>query len=486
MKDLTLIPNAPILIESTRSIGYSFEAAVADIIDNSIGKNAKRVDVYFDSLNDPVLAVLDDACGMNKNELETAMCYGSRSSLDERDEQDLGRFGLGLKMASLSQCRQLTVISKKDGQINAARWDLDHINKVNGWILIEFELEEICDLPFFSEINNRESGTAVIWKNFDRLEKSTNNLEKTFDEKISQTRKHISLVFHRFLSEKGGVKIFFNNEEIAPLDPFLESSPATQKLKEQSIFIDDKEIKVKPFVLPYLSKLNAKDKKLIGDVTDLRQNQGFYVYRNKRLIIYGTWFRLIKSGELNKLARVRVDIPNSLDSIWDIDVKKSTASLPDKIKRNLVQIVENTVGKSERVFSYRGRKTNTNDGIIHNWNVISDRDSYRYEINRDTVLYKQLENSLDENQLRYLNSFITTVENSFPFQDVYYRMAKNNDVKPNAIEDEELYKTGLDILSSAKSLNMDIGLTIESLKVTDVFKDKPEIIRKLQEDFNYE
>ena len=49
MEKKIVVPYAPILVESTRSIGYSFEAAVADIIDNSISANATEVRVCFSS-----------------------------------------------------------------------------------------------------------------------------------------------------------------------------------------------------------------------------------------------------------------------------------------------------------------------------------------------------------------------------------------------------------------------------------------------------
>ncbi|RGS49207.1 ATP-binding protein [Holdemanella biformis] len=113
MNEVKLIPNAPILIESTRSIGYSFETALADIIDNSLAKKANKIDVYFNSIDSPFVMVIDNGVGMNLEELTDAMRYGSKSSLEERDRNDLGRFGLGLKTASLSQCRKLTVFSKK-------------------------------------------------------------------------------------------------------------------------------------------------------------------------------------------------------------------------------------------------------------------------------------------------------------------------------------------------------------------------------------
>lgn len=109
MEDKIIVPFAPILVESTRSIGYSFEAAVADIIDNSISAGATGVSIDFQS-NDPAwLCIMDNGSGMTEEELINAMRYGSKSVLDERGKDDLGRFGLGMKMASLSQCRKLTV-----------------------------------------------------------------------------------------------------------------------------------------------------------------------------------------------------------------------------------------------------------------------------------------------------------------------------------------------------------------------------------------
>lgn len=489
MNDKVLIPNAPILVESTRSVGYSFESALADIIDNSVGKEAKRIDVFFDSQNDPYLSVIDDACGMDSFELENAMQYGSKSSLENRDSKDLGRFGLGLKMASLSQCRCLTVISKKDGVISAARWDLDYIIKTNQWTLIEFDDDEIDDLLFSDTLKERESGTVVTWQNFDRIINSTNDFAKTFDEKISRAREHISLVFHRFIDSDDSsknIKFFFNGKEIKAVDPFLRSNNATQPLEEQTFRINGEIIRVKPYVLPYVSKLTSKDKAQIGDLNNLRQSQGFYIYRNKRLIIWGTWFRLIKNYELNKLARVRVDIPNSLDSIWEIDIKKSTASLPDIIKKKLVAIVENTVGKSERVYKYRGRKISSTD-LQCIWNVIDDRGSFHYQINRDFELYKQLENHLDESGIKYLDTFLKVVEDSFPYGDAYYRMAKNESDQTRANMDfESVYEAGLEMIESAKRRNMDLNQLFNTMENIDFFNKYPEVLKKLKEDFGDE
>lgn len=489
MNDVILVPFAPILVESTRSIGYSFEAALADIIDNSIGKGAKEINVNFSSIEKPYIAIIDDACGMDEEELQNAMRYGSKSSLDDRDDTDLGRFGLGLKMASLSQCRKLTVISKKNGKICASKWDLDYIVEKGNWSLICYNQNEIAKMMYVDTLKNQESGTIVIWEDFDRILNSASNLQKALDEKIDLASAHIALVFHRFIGNENiakKVKIFFNGAKIEAVDPFLTSNAATQPLVEQTIRIDDKNINVKPYILPYISKMSAKDKKELGDINDLRKNQGFYVYRNKRLIIWGTWFRLLKQYELNKLARIRVDIPNSLDSIWEIDVKKSSASLPNKIKRNLIAIVERTVGKSEKVYKYRGRKTQS-DKLEHVWNIVDNRGNFNYLINRELPIFKSLEDSLDENGQNCLNLFVKLVETSFPYGDVYYRSAKNESpIKENKLESEEVYDSAVKMIEYVQKSQENVQDFLSKMDKYDCFAKYPEIVEKIREVYGNE
>ena len=142
MKTISLPPYAPTLIESIRAIGYTPESAIADIVDNSVSASASCAEIFFFPIGDSYIAILDNGCGMNADELETAMRYGSQSPNDKRAATDLGRFGLGLKTASLSQCRTLTVASKKGGSIEARRWDIDHVIKTGDWSLIVLETED--------------------------------------------------------------------------------------------------------------------------------------------------------------------------------------------------------------------------------------------------------------------------------------------------------------------------------------------------------
>ena len=484
MEKKIVVPYAPILVESTRSIGYSFEAAVADIIDNSISASATEIRVCFSSQDPQWLCIEDNGWGMTAEELETAMRYGSQSSHDVRRKDDLGRFGLGLKMASLSQCRKLTVLTKKDGVYSAACWDLDYIIHQQDWALQFFSQDEIKDIAGNIYLQLKESGTVVIWEQFDRLQQGASQVQKAFDEKIELTRKHVSLVFHRFINDdmpKNRISIYFNGEAVKGTDPFLTKHPATQPLSEQVLRIGTEEIKVKPYVLPYISKMSKQDIEAMGGKDELRQQQGFYIYRNKRLIIWGTWFRLIKQHELGKLARVRVDIPNSLDSIWEIDIKKSTASLPHFIKKNLADIVENTVGRSEKVYRYRGRNIQTDD-LVHVWNPIDDRGVFQYQINRDLPIIKLLENNLTENGSILLDGFIKMLEDAFPYSDVYYRMAKNEaNVTEGALETNDVYILAEQMIEQLKSIGGDVQSFLKNMDKMDFFIKYPDVVTRIRE-----
>lgn len=425
-------PRADILVESTRSIGYTFESALADIIDNSIGNGATHIDVRFSSIDPRYIAILDDGCGMTPDELIIAMRYGSKNVNDQRAESDLGRFGLGLKTASLSQCRKLTVISKKNNVISAASWDLDFIIEQQGWSLKVYDYDEIVNqynkaIPgILEQLNAYETGTIVIWENFDKMLEGASEPDTLFDEKISIARSHLELIYHNFLDKtsKSPIEIRFNYLPLAAKDPFLTKHPGTQPLSEEYINLEGHNIKVKPYILPYINKLSPSDIELLGTLDDLRNKQGIYVYRNNRLIIWGTWFRLDTKNELNKLARIRVDIPNSLDHIWDIDIKKSTASLPNSIKQNLKFIVIRAIGSSERVYIHQGNKL-INDEYDHVWELRKTKEETFFKINKELLIYKAFLESLSAEQAKQFKALIKLMEATVPFKYAYTLLAKN-------------------------------------------------------------
>ena len=428
-------PRADILVESTRSIGYTFESALADIIDNSIGNGATHIDVRFSSIIPRYIAILDDGCGMTPDELIIAMRYGSKNVNDQRADSDLGRFGLGLKTASLSQCRKLTVISKKNNVISAASWDLDFIIEQQGWSLKVYDYDEMVSqynkaIPgILDQLNAYETGTIVIWEDFEP--------DNLFDEKISIARSHLELIYHNFLDKtsKNLIELRFNWIPLVAKDPFLTRHPGTQPLSEECIELEGHNIRVKPYILPYINKLRPEDSILLGTLDDLRNKQGIYVYRNNRLIIWGTWFRLDTKNELNKLARIRVDIPNSLDHIWDIDIKKSTASLPNSIKQNLKYIVKRAIGSSERVYTNQGNKL-INDEYDHVWELRKRKEETLFEINKELFINKDFLQSLSIDQAKQFKALIKLIEATVPFKAAYTLLAKNEETFDKDYSDE--------------------------------------------------
>ena len=469
MKPIELPPYAPTLIESTRAIGYSLEAAVADIIDNSIAAGASKVDLFFFPVEGEYIAVLDNGKGMNKSELTSAMQYGSKNPMDERNKEDLGRFGLGLKTASLSQCRVLTVITKRDDIVMARRWDIDYVATTGKWSLLILEENEINELPIVDELLKYNTGTLVVWQKLDRLKAGESNFVQTLGRKIDIVREHIALVYHRYLSGETGIKkinIQINNMKIQPVDPFL-STKSIQAMDDETLIVRGRRIQVTPYILPHISKMTSDEIKMLGGKEGLRKHQGFYVYRNKRLLVWGTWFRMMRQGEMSKLARIRVDIPNDLDDLWTLDIKKSSAIPPAEVKNNLKIVIEKLAEKSKRTWTYRGKKE-IDDSIIHVWNRFKTRNGgYVYEINRDYPLLVELQEQNSELAGRIL-LLIKQIEENIPLNSLYLDLTNDEKIEnDNDINTKEIITIIQDILKTIETderLNM-----LELLKKTEPF-----------------
>jgi len=460
---IDLAPSPISLIEALRNIGYSIETAVADIIDNSITAGASQINIRFSwNSGDPWLAIIDNGSGMEKVELINAMRFGSMNPLEIRDEKDLGRFGLGMKTASLSQCRHLTVLSKRNGQTTCCDWDLEKLSQPEnkGWNLhvvdyATIEPDKMVGLLFKETLLNYDSGTIVFWEEIDRIKEQGHALsqENIFNELIDNTRKHLELVFHRFLSPDPGkkrVSIIMNGYELPAFNPFNPKNLATQELSEQKIYLNGEIITVQPYILPHHNKVSQEEYKQYSGEGGYLQNQGFYVYRNRRLIIKGTWFRLIKKEELNKLIRVKVDIPNSLDYLWKIDVKKSTAIPPEIIKYELRQVINKIEISGRKVYRQKGQKLSTgiNDPV---WNRIVSDGMISYQINRDHFLVKKLLNIVPSQQKTLVEDLITMFETSFPI-DMFFNDYANHPESLNAP------KFSLENLDELLNLYIDSGV----------------------------
>lgn len=435
---ISLSPSPTALVESLRSIGYTLETALADIIDNSITADSSTISILFMWENsNPWVAIIDNGCGMCPEVLRNAMRFGSTSPLVPRESSDLGRFGLGLKTASISQCRRLTVCSKHNGFISACEWDLDHLatNGSKEWLLKVVEEKDIkCDALLETlknkHLGNYSTGTIVLWRNMDTMLAGTEGVdsERKFSELMSHARSHLEMVFHRFLSPtigQKGIKINFNQSELSAFNPFGPNIPARQELTDQEIPLNGEIIKVQPYVLPHQTKVTRTEyEKYAGDGGYLH-NQGFYVYRNRRLILKATWFRLIKKEELHKLVRVRIDIPNNLDHIWGINVDKSQVTPPEVVRKQLRIIINRITGAGKQVHQNKATRL-INRNVISVWKREIVKGEVLYSVNEEHPLLKDLIQSATDSLKRRIIQSFKLIAHAFP-KDAYYNDLANDE-----------------------------------------------------------
>ena len=466
------IPSPDILMNSLRSIGYSFKTAIADIIDNSISAGARNIWIDFPSYSSDNLyvTIIDDAVGMDDATLFNAMKYGSER--EEYGEKDLGRFGVGLKSASLSQCRVLTVMSKYDGEIHAYRWDLDEVLKSKEWECLRLDTEEIKECPNYEKLNSLPQGTMVIWQCFDIAEqKSSGHTYEYLSEKLDESEEHLCLIFHRFMNRTSSPIAFFLNErQLKGLDPFLEGSPSHKRNPKTDVgkpseiaakYFEkgcEKEamIRVQTFILPHQDDLSKDDIEALGGMEALKDNQGFFVYRNDRLIIYGTWFRLSSrnvNAELYKYGRIKVDIPNKLDSLWDIDIKKQNAVIPKQIVNLLKKSVMKVCTTSKEKTGKRA-KLHDDENSEQIWIKSPSRNGKDiFSINHNSAFILQcLDNFEDDSRARILR-MLDAISASIPFDDIYISVCnKSQETELSDEKEDSLILLGIEQFNSIKSI----------------------------------
>lgn len=453
------VPPSVNLLESMRSVGYSFEAALADLIDNSISAGARNVMIDADVVEGRHVAILDDGAGMSASVAREALRLAG--SVGAREESDLGRFGLGLKTASLSQARSLTVVTKRNHVLTALRWDIDFVRDSGQWLLIVLDSTELDSLPLWERLADRNSGTLVVWERLDLLLGDTAAPGTYLAQRLTDVRASLALVFHRFLADKGSrFTIAVNGIALEPVDPFLSDNPRTQRSSPEIIQVGGAEVLVEAFTLPHPSGMRPQDRSRADLGEGMREAQGFYVYRNRRLISHGHWYGLARMSELSKQTRVKVDVPASLDALWQLDIKKSRAEPPHSFKLRLRQLMDPILERGHRVHTFRGRRDDAE--VVHLWNKMTTRDGFKYEVNLESPVVRSVLARLDTRAAECVVSLLREVAATFPLLDAYVELAANSPQAEPSIEHETLlerlraiHETGLldeDPAAAAKQL----------------------------------
>lgn len=479
-----VVPDAAPLINSLRAIGYSLETAIADIIDNSIDAKSTiiKIDMVWDS-EKSYIRIQDNGFGMDEQELLLAMKIGSVHPNTERKQGILGRFGMGLKTASFSIGKRLTVLTKKNGKSFIRCWDLDYIASSNNWSLIK--------KPFNS--NSGElldkietvTGTVVLIEELDRVIDFpfTDKKVQKFYNKIRLVEEHLAMVFHRFLEGPNRIQIYLNGNQVKPWDPFLTHEIATQELPPESISIKGDIVRIQPYILPHHSKLTQDEYDQASGPRGWLEQQGFYIYRNKRLLVAGSWLHLFSREEAYKLARIKIDITNRSDFEWQIDIKKSNAKPPQELISLLRKIGEKTRKKSHEVFYQRSiRKTSKNSSIMdHIWEQVSTKNNSYFRLNRSNSYLKKLFETNDE-YLAKLKFYLFHVEEYCPANLVSFNVNQPSKAVEEKISNEHINKIKV-LLEIFRESDLSLDEIIDQIVSYDSFSlcSKDELIKTVYE-----
>jgi hypothetical protein len=369
MRLSTAAPSAARLTFSLRDIGYDFVSAIADLIDNSISAGASdvSVEIEFEGAQSTVY-IADNGAGLDGRGITEALRFGTRRLYEAGD---LGRYGLGLKTASLSQARRVTVVSRQADRKRPV-WrtlDLDLIAEHDEWVLTENHRDRAITRG--QEMLGTGNGTVVIWQNLDRVLPASGAeggwAKRRFEILVDKTKRHLAMVFHRFLTGENNaprITIRVNGDKVLAWDPFVRHEPDTQQLSTQHFELESADgvgaVELRRYILPGKSAFSslAAFENAAGPLNWNRQ-QGLYIYRENRLVQWGSWAGTRGIDEHTKLARASLDFTNDLDEVFNINVAKMRVSVPAQLKQMLDRPVSELCILADRVY-----RRNTSDAGV--------------------------------------------------------------------------------------------------------------------------
>lgn len=361
-RSIEVTPSASRLTTSLRDIGYEFVTAIADLVDNSVAAGAGQVDITIEFRGEESRVVIcDDGSGMSPGRLNEAMRFGSRRSY--RDD-DLGKFGLGLKTASLSQCRRITVVSRAAPQrrrLHARVLDLDHIADTDRWEVLAPQAGSLR--PSLTEPLSSGTGTVVVWERLDRVlsyaDPGSGWARRRLVQLAEATSQYMGMAFHRFLSGevpgRGLLKITVNGEIVQAWDPFGRDEPNHVALPERRYTLAvggaTGDVTMRPYILPpkeAFSSPQAFDR--LAGPNKWNRQQGLYVYRSGRLIQSGGWCGLRTLDEHTKLARVALEFAPELDELFQVNVAKMRVGLPSELRVQMEKAVADLCRRAQTIY----------------------------------------------------------------------------------------------------------------------------------------
>tara|TARA_R110001583_G_scaffold184059_1_gene343104 strand:+ start:1160 stop:2677 length:1518 start_codon:yes stop_codon:yes gene_type:complete len=480
-------PNPEYLIKSISEQGYSFEAALADLIDNSISANASKIEILIDTNKAPyTLFVSDNGTGMNEEDLKNCMRFPSQSPDDERVNSDLGRFGLGMKTASFSQTRKFTTLSRVRGteEYSARTWDLELLKK-NKWNLLVNSPESIKKIveqyqqistSRFNGFDNFDANTVIVWEGLYKFEQylKEKNRESALYKEIDIIADHLSLVFHRFMEKgKNKLQIRINNQLLEPFNPFPTKEKDFRSLEFRKRNFGNDSIKIEGFILPSRSIKESKEGLSIWATKkrSLMDMEGIYIYRANRLILFGGWNGLIRKAPRLQLARLQVEIGNNADHLLHLNVAKSQVIIPHELKSAFKNYIDDLKLEAEREFFNKGIKKFKETKEKNNIHLFERKTSSKgpvLEVNRDFELIQSLLLDLDKNQTAKFNMLLSMVNTRI--NKIRSTQTNQNFLDDTSLSKEELIlnikdlkSRGVNSATISQYVIPELGYTLESL-----------------------
>ncbi len=467
-------PNPEFLIKSIAEQGYSLETAFADLIDNSISASADKIEILSVCENNFTVFVTDNGSGMSKEKLLEALSIPSSSVENNREKNDLGRFGLGLKTASFSQTRELIVLSKKSHEkfYRGFCWDVELLKKTEDWTLKELSDTKINHLMQFYQkttanhlgrFENYQPNTIVIWKGLYKYESflEEENRVKALNSDLSENvEEYLSIAFHRFIEK--GLQIRLNNKIVGSFNPFpqLESVINIPKRRGE---IKGSVVKFESIVLPYCAIKESKES--INMWTTPRKGlmdmEGIYIYRGDRLISYGGWHGIIKRSGKLQLGRMKIDIGNEIDNILKLNVAKSQIEIPYELKQEFFKGLEELKDNAQREFyntglkeiGFRGGDKSVKAEEIFN-KVYTNKGTLLY-VNEKNPLVDFMFESFDEEQKKLFRVFVKNFNAIFN---------KNRNFDSDLVISEDSDILSLDEIETAIAKLRELGVDEDSIK----------------------
>lgn len=496
-------PPAHALVEALRGVGYSLATAVADLIDNSISAGARNVWLNFAYAgSNSSISLLDDGRGMDSAELVQAMTLGGRNPVEPRDAGDLGRFGLGLKTASFSQCRSLTVASRRNETTAVGRWDLDHVSRTNDWHLLSSPSP--TSPAHLAPLGSLSSGTLVLWEKLDRVINGNGGAPRSHDSflaSIDRVEEHLAMVFHRYLDgPSADVRVYINGTgdgaRIKPWDPFMAESTATISTPLDRIATACGGVELKGFVLPHKDFLTDKEFKTAGGPEGWTAQQGFYVYRNRRMLVAGGWLglggdRAWTREEPYKLARLRLDIPNTADEDWKIDIKKSVARPPPELRPRLTALADHVRSQARQVFAHRGfygRGAAVID-LRQVWRSVDVGSAATYRVDRAHPAIRRVFDAAGSDHSA-VEAMLRILEETVPIQRIWLDTMEKGEVRHGGFAGTLSAEVVIVLAGLYRHLTTKIGLSPDLAKKqllsTEPFQNFPDAVAALGENVPYE